>query len=192
MSGPQFPHKQGNPRGLTDVETPVQITEARIRDLVRRIIGEARAFAVGAVYTNVTGVNPGIELGYGTWVAFSQGRALFGFSGVAPFDVVEAAVGAATHLHIYSDLPQHGHTLTLINNLHLHANDINTANPSGTSGGSASIQGSNADPNATKNTQNAATSVTGTADNAGVASPQTATASSLPPGTVVYFWKRTA
>ncbi len=36
------------------------------------------AFPVGAIYMNVTGVNPGIELGYGTWTQVAQGQFLAG------------------------------------------------------------------------------------------------------------------
>lgn len=36
------------------------------------------AFPVGAIYLNMTGVNPGTELGYGTWVQVAQGLTLVG------------------------------------------------------------------------------------------------------------------
>lgn len=168
--------------------------ESWVREYVARALKAASPqLPIGYVVINDTGANPGVELGYGTWVAFSPGGTLYGFSaGVAPFDVAGASIGGLTHQHVYNDVPLHMHGLTLVNSLHLHANDISTANPSGSSGGSASIQGSNADPNSTKNTQNAATAVTGTADEEGVADPTTDAASSLAPGVVVYFWKRTA
>jgi hypothetical protein len=37
-----------------------------------------RAFPVGAIYLNVTGVNPSIELGYGTWTQVAKGLPLVG------------------------------------------------------------------------------------------------------------------
>ena len=35
-------------------------------------------FKIGGIYLNITGVNPGIELGYGTWVQVAQGLFLVG------------------------------------------------------------------------------------------------------------------
>jgi hypothetical protein len=37
---------------------------------------EMQPFKVGSIYLNVTGVNPAIELGYGTWVQVAQGMLL--------------------------------------------------------------------------------------------------------------------
>lgn len=55
------------------------------------------AFAVGAVYINVTGVNPATELGYGRWTAFGAGRVMVGVdSGNAAIDAAEKTTGAAT------------------------------------------------------------------------------------------------
>lgn len=55
------------------------------------------AFPVGAVYINVTGVNPATELGYGTWSAFGAGKVLVGYdSGDTDFDTAEETGGAKT------------------------------------------------------------------------------------------------
>ena len=37
-----------------------------------------QAFPVGSIYLNVTGVNPAIELGYGTWTQVAKGVPLVG------------------------------------------------------------------------------------------------------------------
>lgn len=59
--------------------------------------GAGEAFPVGAVYINVTGTNPGTELGYGTWSAFGAGRVLVGYdSGDTDFDTAEETGGAKT------------------------------------------------------------------------------------------------
>lgn len=39
---------------------------------------EMQPFKVGAIYLNITGVNPATELGYGTWVQVAQGLMLIG------------------------------------------------------------------------------------------------------------------
>jgi len=57
-------------------------------------------FPVGAVYLNITGVNPGTELKYGTWSQIAQGQMLVGFKAGDPdFGVVEGVGGAKTHTH---------------------------------------------------------------------------------------------
>ncbi len=58
----------------------------------------SEAFPVGAVYINVTGVNPATELGYGTWSAFGAGRMLIGYdSGTPAFATALATGGAYTN-----------------------------------------------------------------------------------------------
>jgi hypothetical protein len=39
---------------------------------------ESEAFPVGSYYFNATGVDPAIELGYGTWTQVAQGQFLVG------------------------------------------------------------------------------------------------------------------
>lgn len=150
----------------------------------------AQAFPVGAIYTNVTGTNPGTELGYGTWTAFAAGRVLAGFKAATPpFDVVEANIGSATHTHEYQDVIEHEHTLTLVNSLHQHGAPV--FNGAGDPGG-GSFQGSDEPANDSIDVDLGATSVSGGADPEGVLTGETLAASSLPEAVVVHFWKRTA
>lgn len=181
--------------------------ESRVRRLAQQIgsqsgliadlavdLAAQQAFAVGAVYINVTGVNPATELGYGTWSAFGAGRVLAGYlAGDPTFGTVEAAIGSATHTHTYTQVVNHTHgSGTLAASSHLHSVAINTNLL--VLGGSASIQGSSAASNASFNTGSTAPSLSGaTADpSGGVAEGTTATGSSLPAAIVVHFWKRTA
>ncbi len=168
-----------------------------MRDIVRRMLSEAGGgaafqFPVGAVYINVTGTNPNTELGYGTWVQYAAGAALVGYSGVAPFNVAEAAIGNATHDHDYSDVIDHDHAVNVINSVHSHTVDIYSALVS-LKPGIGALQAVDEVPDATFPTSNDATSVSASTDPpaGSVATGTTDAASSLPPSIVVFIWKRT-
>jgi len=71
-------------------------------------------YPVGSIYTNASvATNPGTLLGFGTWVAFGEGRVLVGIDagGDADFDTVEEEGGAKTvdaeHTHDLS-VPHRG------------------------------------------------------------------------------------
>lgn len=154
-----------------------------------------QAFPVSAIYVNVSGVNPGTELGYGTWTAFGGGKALVGFSGVAPYSVAEASIGAASvtptgstaieldHTHKYTDVINHTHTIPT-------ASSLIAVVP-----GTASLQGTSTAVEATINTGNPTGGVaSGTTEAGGTHSHAAGTlaVSTVQPSIVVYFWKRTA
>ena len=107
------------------------------------------AFPVGAVYINVTGVNPATELGYGTWSAFGAGRVMVGYdAGDADFDAAEETGGAKTkaisahsgaavadhaaHTHSYTEVPNHVHIIASGQGSHQHGMDEGTTDGSGT------------------------------------------------------------
>lgn len=71
----------------------------------------SQAFPVGAVYINVTNVNPATELGYGTWTALGSGQVLVGYaSGDPDFGTILATGGAKTVTLTNSQIPPHAHT----------------------------------------------------------------------------------
>lgn len=112
------------------------------------------AFPVGAIYLSVTGVDPSIELGYGTWDAFGTGRVLVGFdSGDVDFDAAEETGGAKTvasagsvaaptisgstaaessHTHTYTEVPNHTHPIAAGQGSHQHGMAEGTTDGSGT------------------------------------------------------------
>lgn len=56
-----------------------------------------QSFKIGSIYTNITGVNPATELGYGTWTAFGVGQVPVGLDAGDPdFDTPEETGGAKT------------------------------------------------------------------------------------------------
>lgn len=111
-----------------------------------------QAFPVGAVYINVTGVNPATELGYGTWSAFGAGRVMVGYdAGDTDFDTAEETGGAktkaisahagtavadhASHTHSvtsnvavanHTDILNHTHTVTVTDPGHNHTQNAHT------------------------------------------------------------------
>lgn len=126
------------------------------------LTSSSQAFPIGAIYTSITGVNPGTELGYGTWSAFGAGRTLVGFdSGQTEFDTVEETGGAKTHTLDISEIPAHTH-------------ETGYANTRAVASSGTTV------PQA-----NASSTVTGTTGGGGAHN-------NLQPYIVVYFWKRAA
>ena len=128
--------------------------------------GGGPAFPIGAVYLNVTGVNPGTELGYGTWSQIASGQFLVGQKAAdADFDTAEETGGEKTHTLSVAEMPVHVHR---------------EQGPSATSGGSIRM---GADTNA--KTEGDSTIDTLSTGGGGAHN-------NLPPYFVVYIWKRTA
>lgn len=66
---------------------------------------------VGSIYMNVTGTNPGTELGFGTWSQIAEGQMLIGQKDSdADFDTAEETGGAKTATLTTTELPAHTHT----------------------------------------------------------------------------------
>jgi hypothetical protein len=142
--------------------------------------GSQEAFKVGGIYLNITGVNPAIELGYGTWTQIAGGRMLVGqTSADSDFDTAEETGGAKTN----SQVINHTHPVNVIDGGHTHG--LGTARAStgttniaggGTSGGSS-----------TPFTASATTGISATTSNP---SDGVASINIMNPYFVVYIWKR--
>lgn len=144
---------------------------------------EARQpFAVGAIYTNVTGVNPATELGYGTWAAFGGGRMPVGYSAGDPdFDAAEDTGGAKTHALTVAEMPAHSH----VQDPHSHTYASQTA----TTGSISSYEHGAIDTSSAAAESSISTNpATATNQSTGGGSAH----NNMPPFIVVHFWKRTA
>ncbi len=72
----------------------------------------AGAFPIGGVYTSITGVDPSVELGYGTWAAFATGQTLVGVdTGQTEFNTVLKTGGEKTHTLVTAEMPSHRHSV---------------------------------------------------------------------------------
>ena len=105
-------------------------------------------YPVGSIYMNMAvATNPGTLLGFGTWVAYAEGRVLVGYEASGTFDALDESLGAETAAHTLTvdEMPAHTHGYqkhTGTSNLSIH--DIShtvtsyaTTQTSSTGGGSA-------------------------------------------------------
>jgi hypothetical protein len=171
-------------------------------------------FPIGAVYLEVTGVNPATTFGYGTWAQIAQGQFLAGQKASdTDFDTVLETGGAKTHTHAghsnhsvtqpsdHTGVINHTHPIT--DSGHAHVTQYYPTTTGGSSGFTrdASMSGTPAD-----NTLSTKSNVTGISVNnpAGGVSALTHsgtavdahsahdTPSHLPPYCTVYIWQRTS
>ena len=74
----------------------------------------AAIYPVGSIYTSTVATNPATLLGFGTWVAFGEGRVLIGngggFSAGATGGSADAVIVSHTHTFSGDALPSHTHT----------------------------------------------------------------------------------
>lgn len=163
-------------------------------------------YPVGSVYINASSTtNPSSLLGFGTWVAFGEGRVLVGQNtSDTSFDTLEETGGskdaiAVSHTHTFSTTTssEGAHTHTITDPGHYHTtNNSSPPNLNWTGGGGTIIgAGSNA-----WNTGSATTGITinsngahthtlsGTTGSTG----SSGTNANLQPYVVVKMWKRTA
>lgn len=88
-------------------------------------------YPVGSLYITTNNVNPATQFGFGTWVAYAQGRALTGVGEVDGRNVTGGSWGGGWNRALNTHhLPPHAHgfrgTTSSAGN-HVHAQDPNTA-----------------------------------------------------------------
>lgn len=91
---------------LAQITTPSKVSGAAFTSLTSvpsgageiPAINLAALYPVGFIFISITSTNPGTALGFGTWVAFGEGKVLVSLdSGDSDFDVAEETGGAKTH-----------------------------------------------------------------------------------------------
>lgn len=142
---------------------------------VQQLIAEATRTRIGALYFTTNNVNPNVELGYGTWQKYAEGRAIVGHSG----DVTSATpdwakvgdniFGSYTHILSVPEMPSHGHVVT-------------------TGGVAGGRRGETEGGNHTENNNGSGSRVGGTAQPTGGGLPH----NNVQPSIVVFIWRRTA
>lgn len=68
-------------------------------------------FPIGAIYISAVGTNPATLLGFGTWVADSEGRSIVGKATSGTFGTAGATMGAETHTLTVAQMPSHSHNI---------------------------------------------------------------------------------
>ena len=85
-------------------------TTAFVKDVLENYI-----YPVGSIYFNMAvSTNPGTLLGFGTWLAYAEGRVLVGFQSSGTFDALDESLGAETSTTgsttlSTSQIPAHSH-----------------------------------------------------------------------------------
>lgn len=143
------------------------------------------AFPVGTVHLSTNAANPASYLGFGTWTAIAQGRALFGVNtGDPDFNTVKETGGGKTHTHgggvtggtalTLAQMPSHSHNLV-----------FDTYSETGTVADHIASGGSSLD--LSDNTLTTEAQGSGATHNHTISS-----ASNLPPYITLFVWERTA
>ena len=145
-------------------------------------------YPVGSIYTSTVATNPATLFGFGTWVAYGQGRMLISQDGTYPAGTTG---GSATTTLATTNLPSHSHsaTTTSTDSGHTHGSAIGSGFIS--NGGPESLAGGPnlpfGRPSATASGNASITSTT-TIGNTGSGTAVT----TISPYIAVYMWNRTA
>jgi microcystin-dependent protein len=155
------------------------------------------AYPIGSIYMSTVSTNPGTLLGFGTWVAYGQGRMPISADGTY---TAGSTGGAATTTLSTANLPSHTHTFSATsgamsaNSTHQHyvgSND-STAGYGGDAGNREFVQNYNAGNGPATYTNYADIShthdVSGTTGGTGSGTAVT----TISPYIAVYMWNRTA
>jgi len=152
--------------------------------------GLQAAYPVGSIYLSTVATNPNTLFGFGTWVAFGQGRMLISQNGTY---TAGSTGGSATTTLVEANLPSHSHsaTTTISDPGHNHSttwNNINDFNQGSNS------PGAEASPDDTQGTfsitsNNNTTGITASTSIGNTGSGTAAT--TISPYISVYMWNRT-
>jgi hypothetical protein len=141
----------------------------------------ALLYPVGSIYINATNSsNPSTLFGFGTWIAYSQGRVLVGLDvgGNPLFDTAEETGGSADAITV-----SHTHTATVTDPGHLHTQtEYNQPGIGNAGGGGARVNAVSANTGTATTGISVAVSTTGSSG----------TNANYQPYITVYIWKRTA
>jgi hypothetical protein len=134
-------------------------------------------YPVGSIYSSTVSTNPATLFGFGTWVAFGEGRVMIGvgggFSAGATGGSADAVVVSHTHTFTGDALPAHSHEYTRYSSLQVQSGSATPCWAGTSTQSTSSVSGG------TPTGTNSTTGVSGTNAN-------------LQPYIVVYMWNRTA
>lgn len=159
-------------------------TQQSVKAYVDAAIAATKAalYPVGSVYVNESvATNPATLLGFGTWVAYGEGRVMVGKAGSGTFDTAGEELGAETvsvaHTHTG---PSHTHTVSTQAELQ-----------KGSGGHTGPDTGFDTGGNYTTTHNHGGATGSGGTGNTGAMSAN-ATPSTLQPSITAYMWKRTS
>lgn len=140
-------------------------------------------YPVGCIYNETTGINPATTFGFGTWVAFGQGRVLVGAGTSDQAFTAGVTGGESNHVLSQTEMPSHTHTINDSGHTHSILREVND----GALGGANITSGNGSGSTSSSTGTNSATT--------GITNQNTGGGTShnnLQPYIVVYFWQRTA
>jgi len=143
--------------------------------------GLQAAYPVGSIYMSTVSTNPATLFGFGTWVAYGQGRMLISADGTY---TAGTTGGSATTTLSTANLPAHSHTATVTDPGHTHSSNAQQQNTGHqlAGGGSQTVFPTPATINSNTTGITVAISNTGSGTAFNTISPYIA----------VYMWNRTA
>jgi microcystin-dependent protein len=162
----------------------------------------SRQYPVGEMLITRRSANPNTWLGFGTWVAYGEGKTLVGLNAAeAEFDLLDKTGGAKTHTLAAGEIPSHTHSFsgsgtTSVAGAHAHTTRFNRTQKSNNAtpyilSDPTSGENNNGSVDLTTSTNGDHThtvTVSGTTGSAGSGSAH----NNLQPYITVFFWKRTA
>lgn len=173
----------------TDVDDDLNTVQAALTALTARVDAaeiavENNKIKVGDLYLSTDASDPATKLGYGTWSAYAEGRALLGVgnNGDSDWTIAETG-GSETHTLTTAEMPVHSHGVTDLGHAHTVPSNVDNL------GGSPGILEVASDPATTYRIANSAStgSVTGiTINNAGSGDAH----NNVQPSIAIYVWKR--